>query len=119
MAEYFPDNPPEYDKWCTMGKASGLKLYHTEYSQPIVDCREDDVFVQKVLRSVHLRAAGSIIKAAAMYPNHYIERRLLSISSRQLAKESHLYQAFFYVRLLFILLLSLELRPLTSPLSVP
>jgi len=29
-----------------------------------------------------------------MYPNHYIERRLFSTSSRQLAKESHLYQVF-------------------------
>jgi len=54
-----------------------------------------------------------------MYPKHYIERRLFSASSRQLAKESHIYQVFFYVRLLFFLLVSLELRPLTGPLSVP
>jgi len=39
-----------------------------------------------------------------MYPNHYIERRLFSTSSLQLAKESHLYQVFFYIRLLFILI---------------
>jgi len=49
-----------------------------------------------------------------MYQNHYIERRLFSTFSRQLAKESHLYQLFFYVRMLFILLLSLELRLLTG-----
>jgi hypothetical protein len=30
-----------------------------------------------------------------MYPNHYIERRLFSNSSRQLAKESHLYRCSF------------------------
>jgi len=39
-----------------------------------------------------------------MYPNHYIERRLFSASGRQLAKESHIYRVFFYVRLLFILI---------------
>jgi len=54
-----------------------------------------------------------------MYPNHYIERRLFGTSIRQLAKESRLYQVFFYVRLLFILLLSLELSLLTGPLSIP
>jgi hypothetical protein len=34
-----------------------------------------------------------------MYPNHYIEGRLFSTFSRQLAKESNMYTVFFYVRL--------------------
>ena len=54
-----------------------------------------------------------------MYPNHYIERRLICTSIRQLAKESHIYRVFFYVRQLFILLVSVELRTLRGPLSIP
>ena len=32
-----------------------------------------------------------------MYPNHYIELRLVSTFSRQQTKESHLYQVFFFL----------------------
>jgi hypothetical protein len=35
-----------------------------------------------------MRAAGTVKKAAAMYPNHYIERRHVINFSRQLARES-------------------------------
>jgi hypothetical protein len=54
-----------------------------------------------------------------MYPNHHIERRHVSTSNWQLAKESHLYQVFFYVNPLFILLVSLELRPLRASCLSP
>jgi hypothetical protein len=65
-----------------------------------------------------MRAAGPTEPRAAMYPNHHIERRHVSTYSRQLAKERHLYRVVC-VRLLFILFVSVELRPLTSPLSIP
>lgn len=69
-------------------------MSRTYYSKTIVDCDEDYIFVQEVLRSIHIRVSGSREPASAMYPKQDIKWCRPAV--RQLAKWNHLYHSLLY-----------------------